>query len=83
MGISEVIPEGITKVNVSCERMGVSTPERILENKSSGKIIFDLFLELIDKLSSGGEFCTETSEQNVELSTQVYVKLCTLKEPIR
>ena len=69
MGIDEVICEGITELNLSCEGMGVSIPDRILEKESLGKIIFDLFPELIEKFSSDLEFYTESSEQNVELST--------------
>ena len=58
-GIGELIPEGTTELKFSCEGMGVSIPEGILEKESSGKIIFDLFPDLIDKFSSGGKFCIE------------------------
>ena len=54
MVIGKVIPEGIAELNLSCEGMGVSIPEGILEKESSVKIIFDLFFELIEKFSSGG-----------------------------
>ena len=54
MVIGKVIPEGIAELNLSYEGMGVSILEGILEKESSGKIIFDLFPELIEKFSSGG-----------------------------
>ena len=54
MVIGKLIPEGIVQLNLFCEGMGVSIPEGILEKESSVKIIFDLFSELIKKLSSGG-----------------------------
>ena len=59
MVIGKVIPEGIAELNLSYEGMGVSILEGILEKESSGKIIFDLFPDLIDKFSSGGKFCIE------------------------
>ena len=52
MGIGEVIPEGIAELNLSCEDMGVSTQERISEKVPLGRIIFDIFPELIKKFSS-------------------------------
>ena len=73
IGIGKEIPEGITELKIIREGVGVSIPEGILEKESPSKIIFDLFLKLINKLSSDGEldgeFCTESSENNVELST--------------
>ena len=69
MGIGEVIPEIITELDLSCEGMGVSIPEGTLEKDYLGKIIFNLFPDLIQKFFSDLEFCTEPSEQNVELST--------------
>ena len=54
MVIGKVIPEGIAELNLSCEGMGLSIPEGILEKESVGKIIFYLFPELIEKFSFGG-----------------------------
>ena len=68
MVIGKVIPEGIIELKISCEGMGISIPEGILENEYSGKIIFGLLPELIKKFSLGLEFCTEPSEQKIELS---------------